>query len=184
MGWTSMHTSTDVTKTKNRKVLCDMMFSYENSPYRVIKSQMVGSTYYAAVENTLTGEIRAAVTFTRSQKNNFHNFSYLDMDETVGPAEYKCPKAILDLLTPIDNTYANNWRKRCYDYLSISKIAKMLRKCPIGTVATFKDEDGNTRAFKKDLLAHCEKPTWVDWDRFLRTNCESLAYNKPLIMMP
>jgi hypothetical protein len=38
------------------------------------------------------------------------------MDETCGPYEKKCPLSILNLLTPTDNEWANEWRKQCRAY--------------------------------------------------------------------
>lgn len=35
------------------------------------------------------------------------------MDETVGPRIDNCPEHILDLLTPTDQEWANEWRQRC-----------------------------------------------------------------------
>ncbi|MFH7860086.1 MAG: hypothetical protein QXR03_03730 [Candidatus Aenigmatarchaeota archaeon] len=36
--------------------------------------------------------------------------------ENMGPHNYKCPKEILDLLTPTTNPYALKFRKRCEEY--------------------------------------------------------------------
>ncbi|MEM0099145.1 MAG: hypothetical protein QXS99_05165 [Thermoplasmata archaeon] len=38
------------------------------------------------------------------------------IDENMGPYNYKCPKEILDLLTPTTNPYALEFRKRCEEY--------------------------------------------------------------------
>ena len=62
------------------------------------------------------------------------NFGYKDMDECMGPGVSNCPERILDLLTPTDSEYANNWRNRCRE-----NIAKKtgIKKLKVGDVLTF-----------------------------------------------
>lgn len=36
--------------------------------------------------------------------------------ETCGPCESKCPNRILNLLSPTDSEWANEWRMRCREY--------------------------------------------------------------------
>ena len=86
--------------------------------YRVLKSAMVGTTYYAAVEryDNRTGRrnVMAAICLTCGKtKWDRTLWGYKDMDETMGPYYYDCPKAILDMLTPTDNDTANEWREAC-----------------------------------------------------------------------
>jgi hypothetical protein len=90
----------------------------ENGKRRVLKSAMVGSVYYAAVEQIYPDgkrEVWAAIFLTKScpRAKDGMTFGYKDMDETVGPYETKCPPGILDLLTPTTSEYANAWRERC-----------------------------------------------------------------------
>lgn len=48
-------------------------------------------------------------------KKDTSAFYYKDMDESVGPMEYKCPKTLLKKLkTPASNDYARAWRKACW----------------------------------------------------------------------
>lgn len=82
----------------------------------VLKSSMVGSVYYAAIQikrNGIVESVFATTALTRSNMKEYFNFLYKDIDETMGPYDCKCPKGILDLLTPTDNEYANDWRERC-----------------------------------------------------------------------
>lgn len=111
MGWTWYHCrarkrdgSPDV------KAECDSLFS---PGCRVVKSALVGSTYYAAVNTVGTEEVWAAVVHTSVNNSDYFDFGYKDMDETVGPYKFECPPAILDLLTPTDSGFANVWRERC-----------------------------------------------------------------------
>lgn len=140
MGWTSYHTYSTYKNGKqyiDRKAECDDLFNTVMSDsetgreidYEVLKSAMVGRTYYAAVQRTMCAtetepersEVFAAVVVTSIDRRYYYNFMYNAMDETVGPCECKCPKSILDLLTPTDNECAKEWRRRCYEYRANSK---------------------------------------------------------------
>lgn len=137
MGWTSCHAYENYRNGKpyiDRKVECDRIFNDNMVTYtkpcqiigkfEVLKSSMVGSTYYAAVKRTkFATEIEpeesivfAAICLTSTDMKSYYNFSYKDMDETCGPYECKCPVGILKLLTPTDNEYANEWRQACWNY--------------------------------------------------------------------
>ena len=89
--------------------------------YKVLDSAIVKlRTFYAAVERVhkTTGErvVWAAVFLLGYGRKSYddHNFGWKDLDETCGPCEAECPERILKLLTPTDNEYANEWRKRCW----------------------------------------------------------------------
>lgn len=122
MGWT--HCFDGRTKPNgsiDRKYECDRLLTWcrkdENgnviSSGEVLKSAMVGSTYYAAVRNK-KGEVWAAVFLTCGRtRHDGTAWGYKDMDETMGPNEDKCPASILALLTPTDDKDANEWRERC-----------------------------------------------------------------------
>lgn len=122
MGWT--HCFDGRTKPNgsiDRKYECDRLLTWcrkdENgnviSSGEVLKSAMVGSTYYAAVRNK-KGEVWAAVFLTCGRtRHDGTAWGYKDMDETMGPYEDKCPASILALLTPTDDKDANEWRERC-----------------------------------------------------------------------
>jgi hypothetical protein len=57
-----------------------------------------------------------------------YNFGYKDMDESMGPCEARCPKTILDLLTPTTHEYALEWRKRCQERIDKRKNAPKVHK--------------------------------------------------------
>lgn len=138
MGWTSKNA--DYYKPNgqvDRKAECDNLLNWENENWKTetIKSQMVGSVYYAAVKRTdkKSGhhEVTAAVILThgKDRRDPYFNFGYKEMCETCGPGECKCPKSILDLLTPTESEWANEWRQRCRE--NLKKIP--LSKLPVGT---------------------------------------------------
>ena len=76
----------------------------------VLKSAMVGTTYYAACKDSRDGTVFGLVCLSRLEDGEL---MLKDMTENVGPCESNCPKSILDLLTPTDNEYALKWRERC-----------------------------------------------------------------------
>ncbi len=100
----------------------DAQFTYQRDDVtsKVLRSALVRMrTYYAAVEyvQLATSErtIFAAVCLVRYNPRDREGYIFgcKDMDESMGPCESECPEAILDLLTPTDSQYANEWRGRC-----------------------------------------------------------------------
>ena len=139
MGWTSMNATHYTSNgTVDRKAECDAVYSgsTDSATWEVLKSCMVGSTYYAAVKITTVDGVStvfAGVCLTSVNSKDYFNFSYKDMDETCGPCEDKCPKSILKLLSPTDNEFANSWRNRCAERFNKSNPNKL----PVGSVIEF-----------------------------------------------
>lgn len=159
MGWTSYQATHYKNGKIDRKAECDRLFNWadDSREVAVLKSAMVGSTYYAAVKATKGdfSEVHAVVCLTSTNSRDYFNFSYKDMDETCGPFQYNCPKGILDLLSPTDNEYALAWREACRENLAKKKSAT-LNKLPVGTqirvVMPF-----NTNHFKEGQIVILEK---------------------------
>jgi hypothetical protein len=133
MGWTWYR----ATKYKNggsvdRKAELDTQYRWGDK-YEVLKSAMVGSTYYAAVKHKETGEVFAAVFLTSTYGKEYHNFGYKDMDETCGPCESKCPTGILALLTETESEFALKWREKCRQYHADKKSPSSYANLPLGT---------------------------------------------------
>ena len=105
------------------------------------------------------------VFLTSVDSKDYYNFSYKDMDESCGPFSYDCPESILKLLSPTDNEFALNWRKKCREHL---QKRKTLKNAPIGTTIEFvftgsgKSEfEGKTIQFYKHRPAYqFRKPFW------------------------
>jgi hypothetical protein len=122
MGWLYMQS---LAGHATPKAYPDAQFTYtrDGRSSRVLKSALVGMrTYYAAVETQQPGaerQVWALVCLVRYNPRDREGFifGYKDMDETMGPCEDACPKAILDLLTPTDWLYAVAWRTRCHERL-------------------------------------------------------------------
>ncbi|MBV1702883.1 MAG: hypothetical protein KGQ46_13800 [Hyphomicrobiales bacterium] len=124
MGWLTM---TTLGRHATMPDYLDDQFTYERPDHRckVLRSAMVGRTYYAAVEfikiepNELLVIALICQTSYHPRDREGYKYGYKDMDESAGPYESDCPASILDLLTPTDNANALQWRQICRD-----KIAK------------------------------------------------------------
>lgn len=188
MGWTS-YAATNYKYVNGRKVIdrkaeMDELFKEESNEkyhWKTLKSTMVGSTYYAAIERTELENpenriVYAAICLTSTDMKSYCDFSYKDMTEFSGPFKYDCPKAILDLLTPTDNECALNWRQKCRENLDNKK---KLSKLPIGTVIKFiapydmaQYKRGDEIIVTKKVRSYSRKRTntfWVDENYYYST---------------
>ena len=116
MGWTSYHATHYRRGQVDRKAECDAYFmeGLNTGYYSVLKSAMVGSVYYAAVMNLkrygkeqpdgtraiedipeAERRVWGIVFLTAVDRKRYHNFSYKDISEDMGPSESKCPESIL-----------------------------------------------------------------------------------------
>ncbi len=81
--------------------------------------------FYAAVRyddgHPHAGEVFAFVVLYRVSPSSFDNFTYTDMDETLGPGAYHAPRRVLEALTPTEHEYANQWRARCWANLELEE---------------------------------------------------------------
>ena len=152
MGWTSYRATHYKKGTVDRKAECDNLFNSDMvtwdkeskviGKFEVLKSCMVGSTYYAAIKRTTfatetepeESAVHGLVCLTSVNMKDYFNFSYKDMSESMGPYQHNCPKGILDLLSPTDSEWANEWRKKCYENLKAKKDPNNLNNLPVGTV--------------------------------------------------
>lgn len=178
MGWTSYHATHYKGGTVDRKAECDAYFmeSLNAGHYKVLKSTMKGSVYYAAVKNltkyvgnnqyeTLPeGEqnVFGVVFLTSVDMRDYYNFSYKDMDETCGPFCYDCPESILKLLSPTDSEYALKWRSKCREH---AKKRAFLKKSPIGTVVEFVLNGHTVRFLKHSPAYQFKNPFWFNPER-------------------
>jgi hypothetical protein len=190
MGWTSYHASHYKNGRVDRKAECDAYFleGLNRGYFDVLKSSMVGSTYYAAVKPLKKSggkdkngnyiyvdmpeeeqRVFAVVFLTSTDKKDYFNFSYKDMCESMGPYECDCPKSILDLLSPTDNENAKEWRKACYERHANKKKYKTssLSRLPVGSVIrvtmpcrTTLYKDGDVVTLTKGYAYGLKRPAW------------------------
>lgn len=92
----------------------------------ILACATVGGTFYAAVRDKDSGSTWALVIMT-IRSRGYWNFTYKEMDETMGPAEDRCPARILDLLSPADCENALEWRRRCRQNAAKLARAKAIR---------------------------------------------------------
>lgn len=176
MGWTSyVPWRRKANGEIDRKAECDDLLNEEQ--FTILKSNMVGTTYYAAIKTKLKmvdyqlegslglyqtipedeQEVWAAVVLTSVQNGTFY---YKDMSEDVGPSDSKCPASILKLLTPTENEYANAWRKRCWENIEKKKDPKSLSNLPIGAVIQFPWNGKSTRVVKRAPNKQFKRTWW------------------------
>lgn len=174
MGWTSYHVDGEI----DRKAECDAYFEkgLNEGHFKVVKSVLIGSVYYAAVQN-LTKAIKiedkviyiptdkkrifGVVILTRVIRKEYYNFSYKVMDESMGPCYYDCPKYILDCLTETEYEYAINWRNKCREH---TKKKNQLNSLKPGSIIKAIPKNGYTE--KESILLkkyeHSKGNFWSD----------------------
>lgn len=113
MGWTSTRRDKGLT---NAEYFQRQLFPSGNSLI-LPGSATIGGTFYAAVktvgsEHGTVGEVWALVVLTQWSRDWF-NFTYKEMDETVGPGVHEAPLPLLNKLTPTNHEYAQEWRREC-----------------------------------------------------------------------
>ena len=177
MGWTSYHANYyKKNGTVDRKKEMDAYFleGLNAGMYEVVKSAMVGSTYYAAVKqiqkNIKNNEgeyvrvdipeneqkVYGYVFLTKTDMKDYYNIYYKDMSEDMGPYESECPVSIIKLLSQTDHEYALAWRKRCLD----NAQNKNIKNCPVGTIIEFENWNGETIQLVKMNPAYQFKTVW------------------------
>ena len=136
MGWTGCYGIKTVSEKKR-----ELDRQYDGGSIELVKSSMVGNTYYCAYRVKKTGDIRAGVAIHHMNKGEF---CYKDMTESMGPCEDHCPESILKLLTPTDSEYAKEWRERCWKRIRQKKEeAKFKKEALVGYAVQIIDAAGN-----------------------------------------
>lgn len=123
------------------KAECDRLYTWSNvdGSGRVLESAIVGNTWYGAVEvvkpsgdrNLVSHEVENRQVIAGVCLIQRRPFGYKDMTEHVGPCEDRCPRSILERLTPLsDDTrhgYARDWRSRAWAHLGGEPQGKQLQ---------------------------------------------------------
>ena len=170
MGWDYTHAIHYTAKGAiDRKAEIDDHYNWssEKTEVALVKSCMVGSTYYAALRVTdkETGniEIVGEVVLTHTDSREYFNFGMKAMSETMGPTEDKCPASILKLLSPTDSEWANDWRERCRKRIEEKKNPHTLSNLPIGAVIRFTQRSGKVIELLKHPAAYqFKRPFWYN----------------------
>lgn len=177
MGWTSYHANYYKNNGDiDRKRECDAYFEegLNKGFYKIVRSTIKGSVYYAAVKALMkmSGEnyveipeseqkVFAVVFLTKTDKNDYFNFAYKDMDESMGPCYYDCPVSILNLLSETDSEYANSWRNKCRENNNKKNSPNSLSKLPVGTSIKFTFNGKETIATKHEPAYQFKTTFWM-----------------------
>lgn len=167
MGWTSYHADYYKNGTVDRKAECDAYWEegLNRGYFKIEKAVMKGTVYYAAItpiqRKTEEGiipipeeerETFGVVILTSVSMKDYFNFAYKLVDETMGPAQRNCPESILKLLSPIDNEWALEWRKNCWENVRKEKDKRKLSILPVGTKIAFTCEFNSKVCSKGDEI--------------------------------
>jgi len=166
MGWTFTNKGSQTTKE-----FFERAFNYdkpdEGRSGNIIRFSSTWTTAYiayevkipATAESPAKRDVIAIVCLLRHVPNakDGYTFGYKDMTENMGPYESKCPKTILNLLTPTTSEYAINWRKRCWDRINRKANAP---KVKAGDLVKFTEIISFQHGIKTDFL------TWVKGSTF------------------
>ena len=133
MGWTSLH--------KDYGMTVDEFFEkeFESTDFKFAsKGALVNmSEYYRAVYIPSKKQYFALVCRVHFERDNYYNFSYKDMDESVNPYYYNCPARIMKIVEQSEpcNDWSKKWRETVHKVLSRKEMVKSLA---MGTVIKFK----------------------------------------------
>lgn len=176
MGWASYRAEYYKNGKIDRKAECDAYFldGSNRGHYKVLKSTMKGSVYYAAIQDAVKctgkdetgrniyepiedGQVWCAVFLTSVHGAEF---SYKDMDETMHPGYYDCPESILKLLSNTDNKCAIEWREKC---IEIANNKTTLASLPIGThIKWIRGDGAEVELYKHAPSYQFRRAFWVE----------------------
>ena len=200
MGWVHCFDGRRLPNGKiDRRYECDKLLTWDTkdkdgnliTTNRVLKSAMVGSTYYAAVESRSAWGARkvwASIFLTCGQTKHDHTaWGYKCMDESMGPNESKCPASILALLTPTDSQWANEWRERCRKNIAAAAERRKNGPSPLFVPKgiTVQEHRGswiltneNYRRGSSFYAIRFTKARWHEFDRAMRAFLENYGTNE------
>lgn len=171
MGWDYGH-ATHYKKggVIDRKAEVDEHYNWSSDETKaeLVRSCMVGSTYYGAVRitNLLTdvSSIHAVVVLTHTESRSYFNFGMKSMSESMGPCEYDCPASILNLLSETDSDWAIEWRERCRKRIEEKKSPHALKNLPVGSVIRFEHCGKTIELLKHPAAYQFKRPFWYNSD--------------------
>jgi len=207
MGWTE-HIATHFYENGqiNRKAECDAYFEkgLNRGHYKIVKSVLKGSVYYAAVATLRRTAKDAAGRVLKDEygdpiyedipeneqvvhgvviltyvRNRIY-FGYKGISETMGPSECRCPKSVLNKLSETTDADALDWRERCRKNLASPSLSQL----PIGTEISFM-RNGNTVVLRKAAPAYQFKtPFWINDATFQYVKKKNLPEKYDVIYLP
>ena len=160
MGWPMVAISG--LKVNIEKELIKLLEPWEESgvTFRCIKLAVVDGVGYAAVEETEDSEVRVRIMVIETYVSKLKyscEFEYKPYLECWCPRFYDCPKEILDLLTPTDNEFGLEWRKRCLETMAKKEEEKLVSALPVGATVVCK-----YGSFVKTEASGLKEPVWFN----------------------
>lgn len=128
---------------------CDALWNFtraDGSQVKVLKSAMVGPTWFGACMDTRDASVFCGVVFNRTRKSGAKEgceWSYIQDCDSGLPQDHRCPPAILSMLTSPADPLAVEWRNECREY---HKKHRVNRKCrpkpfaPFGVIYKYCEE--------------------------------------------
>lgn len=168
MGWNyTRATNYTANGAVDRKKEMDKRYNWsdEKTAVSVVKSCMVKGVYYAALsimdKEKCTVKIVGEVVLTDIAKDDYCNFGYKAMSETIEPFYYDCPESILKLLDCTTDESALKWREKCWENIKKKKSPNALNNLPIGAVIRYTMSSGKTIELRKHPAAYqFKRPFW------------------------
>lgn len=150
MGWTS-YMATEYTKSGRISVSREInKVARELAPgYEFVDGSLIGGVFYSAIRDK-DGNVFCAVYLTGTEKNR--EFFYKEVHENWGPTRYGCPDRILDMLTPTDSEWANEWRTKCREANRSKRSPASFKNLPEGTTAKWEYPYEGTVFEKGEIL--------------------------------
>lgn len=149
MGW--IFKPEDVKNYTRLQIVMDQVnYTCDKYTDKVVYGKQYGSACYLAVRTTNheTGESRTngLVVLTSIRKDETCNFGTKYISEDMGPHYYCAPKKLIELLSPTDSEFANNWRQQCLANVKKSALRKkdadILRSLPETAIIKVGDPEG------------------------------------------
>lgn len=217
MGWTETQAYCRKSNgTADIKADLDRLFESTTSVFckRIIKSQIAkaqyghssqSKVYYGALEcqeqpyhvmqRNDGGDgrtVTCVVVLIEPASDPRFDYMYKEMDEFCAPSEAACPASILNLLTPTDSEWANEWRAECRSNAESKAFASKLSKLPLGSEIVWTVPDGIELTLNGNTIEpgsefhlfrerHGRGKKWIAYTAFgmfyvepKRLNCESV----------
>lgn len=149
MGWIFRPEDTH-NYTRLQIVTDQVNYTCEKYTDKVVYGRQRGSVCYLAVRTTNheTNEsvVNGLVVLTSIDSKSSFNFGTKYISETMGPHYYHAPKKLIEMLSPTDSKFANEWRQQCLSNVGKNtkrkKDAEILRSLPLGSVIRIADPAG------------------------------------------
>ena len=145
-----------------------------------------GNTYYLAVnvhtwakdKPEIIHEETYAATVLTAHRNG--EFGYKEMHEDENPFRCDAPKKLLDMLTPTDSEYAQDWRKRCADRMEENRRNRRNLELLKSLKPTdYIDAEFRGKKYRFRLGTYRGKPVMLCCDGYMRlTRFAEMCMNK------